>query len=101
MTCKPDCTECSRKPCDLCQKRARYAGIFVAVAANGCADFSAEFLSKFVCGHCIPTHNPAIDVSDDHTQVWEVGSSGWLKPIECMDCGESIDVEIGAVEDET
>jgi hypothetical protein len=55
-------------------------------------------LTHFVCGHCIPTHAPAIDVSLDETQVWNVGSDGWLEAISCMDCGEDIPVTIGRIE---
>lgn len=82
-------------PCDLCKQRELYADLFVAVSEAGEAVTPpGSKLPNFVCGHCIPTHSPAIDMEDDRTQIWEVGSDGWLGPIECMDCGESIEVEV-------
>ena len=90
------------KPCDLCRQRLMYADYFVAVTADGRSDAPPESkLDAFVCGHCIPTHNPPIDMDADETQIWEVGSNGWLPgaALTCMDCGEEIGVVIGEPED--
>ena len=90
--------DCDANPCRLCQLRDLYADIFVAVTEDGRSDVPpGTSLDAYVCGHCIPTHSPPIDMDADETQVWEVGSSGWLPGAEltCMDCGEEIDVVVG------
>lgn len=88
--------DCRTNPCELCIERAKYADIFVGVDAAGSAHGDSTIpRTQYVCGHCIPTHSPAIDIEYTRTQVWEVGSDGWLAPICCMDCGSPIDVTLG------
>lgn len=90
-----DPTDCSVNPCDLCKEREKYADIFVAVTLDGLSDVPpGTSLDAYVCGHCIPTHSPALDMESDNTQVWSLDSYGWLGPISCMDCGEDIPVEL-------
>lgn len=74
-----------------------YADIFVAVDKRGRS--RGKHRPNFVCGHCIPTHSPRIDVSRDSTDVWELHSDGWLSAPSCMDCGDEIPVTVGADRD--
>lgn len=86
--------DCRIKPCDLCRRRARYAGIFVHVPRT-----KRRARAGYVCSSCIPIHAPRIDVSRDSTQVWELYSDGWLAAPSCMDCGDEIAVIVGAERD--
>jgi hypothetical protein len=85
--------DCNTNPCDLCLERAKYAGEFVALSKEIRPSVMEHI--GFVCSQCIPTHSPPIDLSLDEVELWDEGSDGWTGPIECMDCGESIPVEIG------
>ncbi len=80
--------DCERNPCGLCRRRAELEGIFVSLPGE-----------KFLCSSCLAVHDE-IDVTSPNTEVWEVGGSGWLASIECMDCGEEIDVVLGDPDDD-
>lgn len=86
--------DCSVSPCGLCKRRAQLAGLFVYVPKT-----KRRKQDGYVCSHCIPIHSPRIDMSRDSTDVWETGSDGWLSAPSCMDCGEEIEVTVGADRD--